>query len=87
MQKRFRVIWLEVSPREAARRMGLSQSDLSRLLNGQFRDVSIERLMRLQVTHHEENSQGRMAAIRPVSRFQSGLHTFIGSNLVSKTMS
>lgn len=31
----------------AAKRMGLSQPDVSRLLNGQFRDVSIERLMRL----------------------------------------
>ena len=32
---------------EAAKRMGLSQPDVSRLLNGQFRDVSVERLMRL----------------------------------------
>lgn len=31
----------------AANRMGLSQPDVSRLLNGQFRDVSVERLMRL----------------------------------------
>ncbi len=31
----------------AAKRMGLSQPDVSRLLKGQFRDVSIERLMRL----------------------------------------
>ena len=31
----------------AARRMGLSQPDVSRLLNGQFRDVSVEHLMRL----------------------------------------
>ena len=31
----------------AAKRMGLSQPDVSRLLNGQFRDVSVERLMRL----------------------------------------
>jgi len=31
----------------AADRMGLSQPDVSRLLNGQFRDVSVERLMRL----------------------------------------
>lgn len=29
----------------AANLMGLSQPDLSRLLNGQFRDVSVERLM------------------------------------------
>jgi predicted XRE-type DNA-binding protein len=31
----------------AAEQMGLSQPDVSRLLNGQFRDVSVERLMRL----------------------------------------
>ena len=31
----------------AAKRMGLSQPDVSRLLSGQFRDVSVERLMRL----------------------------------------
>lgn len=31
----------------AAKSMGLSQPDVSRLLNGQFRDVSVERLMRL----------------------------------------
>ena len=31
----------------AAKRMRLSQPDVSRLLNGQFRDVSVERLMRL----------------------------------------
>lgn len=31
----------------AAIRMGLSQPDVSRLLNGQFRDVSVERLMRM----------------------------------------
>ena len=31
----------------AAKRMGLSQPDVSWLLNGQFRDVSVERLMRL----------------------------------------
>ena len=31
----------------AAKRMGLSQPDVSRLLNGQFRDLSVERLMRL----------------------------------------
>jgi predicted XRE-type DNA-binding protein len=32
---------------EAALRMGLSQPDVSRLLRGQFRDVSVERLMRM----------------------------------------
>jgi predicted XRE-type DNA-binding protein len=31
----------------AAKRMGLSQPDVSRLLKGHFRDVSVERLMRL----------------------------------------
>ena len=31
----------------AAKHMGLSQPDVSRLLNGQFRAVSVERLMRL----------------------------------------
>lgn len=31
----------------AAKRMRLSQPDVSRLLKGQFRDVSVERLMRL----------------------------------------
>jgi predicted XRE-type DNA-binding protein len=31
----------------AAKRMGVSQPDVSRLLNGQFREVSVERLMRL----------------------------------------
>lgn len=32
---------------EAAEQMGLSQPDVSRLLRGQFRDVSVERLMRM----------------------------------------
>lgn len=32
---------------EAAKRMGLSQPDVSRLLRGHFRDVSVERLMRM----------------------------------------
>jgi len=31
----------------AAKYLGLSQPDVSRLLSGQFRDVSVERLMRL----------------------------------------
>jgi predicted XRE-type DNA-binding protein len=31
----------------AAKRTGLSQPDVSRLLSGQFRDISLERLMRL----------------------------------------
>ena len=37
----------ELTQVAAAKRMGLSQPDVSRLLNGQFRDVSVERLMRL----------------------------------------
>ena len=32
---------------EAARLMGLGQPDVSRLLRGQFREVSVERLMRM----------------------------------------
>ncbi len=32
---------------QAAQIMGLSQPDVSRLLKGQFRDVSVERIMRL----------------------------------------
>ena len=32
---------------EAAKRMGLSHPDVSRLLRGQFRDVSVERLLRI----------------------------------------
>ena len=32
---------------EAAQRMGLSQPDVSRLLRGNFREVSVERLMRM----------------------------------------
>lgn len=31
----------------AAKHLGISQPDVSRLLKGQFRDVSVERLMRL----------------------------------------
>lgn len=31
----------------AAKRMGLSQPDVSRLLKGHFRDISVERLMRM----------------------------------------
>jgi predicted XRE-type DNA-binding protein len=37
----------KLSQTEAAKRMGLSQPDVSRLLRGQFREVSIERLMRM----------------------------------------
>ena len=32
---------------QAAQAMGISQPDVSRLLKGQFRDVSVERIMRL----------------------------------------
>jgi len=32
---------------EAARIMGVSQPDVSRMLRGQFRDVSVERIMRM----------------------------------------
>ena len=32
---------------QAAQAMGLSQPDVSRLLKGQFRDVSVERIMRM----------------------------------------
>lgn len=32
---------------EAARVTGISQPDLSRMLKGQFRDVSVERIMRI----------------------------------------
>ena len=37
----------KLTPVAAAKRMGLRQPDVSRLLYGQFRDVSVERLMRL----------------------------------------
>ncbi len=37
----------ELTQAEAAARIGLSQPDVSRLLRGQFRDVSVERLMRM----------------------------------------
>ena len=35
------------SQSEVAKRVGLSQPDVSRLLRGQFRDVSVERLLRI----------------------------------------
>ncbi len=61
---------------EAAKRMGLSQPDVSRLLKGQFRDVSVERLMRLltrlgcdvDITIH---SRGKVAAPRDTIRLQA----------------
>ena len=41
------VIDQKLTQSEAAKRMGISQPDVSRLLRGQFRDVSVERLMRI----------------------------------------
>jgi predicted XRE-type DNA-binding protein len=37
----------KITQTAAAKRMGLSQPDVSRLLKGHFRDMSVERLMRL----------------------------------------
>src|SRR6202021_2842943 len=37
----------ELTQIEAAKIMGLSQPDVSRLLKGQFREISVERIMRL----------------------------------------
>ena len=37
----------ELTQVAAAKLMGLGQPDVSRLLNGQFREMSVERLMRL----------------------------------------
>lgn len=34
---------------QAAQAMGISQPDVSRLLKGQFRDVSVERIMRMLI--------------------------------------
>ena len=39
----------ELTQAEAAKLTGLSQPDISRLLRGQFRDISVERIMRLLV--------------------------------------
>jgi predicted XRE-type DNA-binding protein len=39
-----------LTQREAARLLGLSQPDVSRLLRGRFRDYSVERLLRLLTT-------------------------------------
>ncbi len=38
---------LKLTQTEAARVTGISQPDLSRMLKGQFRDVSVERIMRM----------------------------------------
>ncbi len=61
---------------EAAKRMGLSQPDVSRLLNGQFRDVSVERLMRLLTRLGCDiditiRSHGKAAALRDTIRLQA----------------
>ena len=37
----------KITQTQAAQLMGLSQPDVSRLLKGQFRDVSVERIMRI----------------------------------------
>lgn len=60
----------------AAKRMGLSQPDVSRLLNGQFRDVSVERLMRLLTRLGCDvditiRSHGKAAAPRDTIRLQA----------------
>lgn len=39
-----------LSQSEAAERMGMSQPDVSKMLNGQFRPVSLEKLIRCIVT-------------------------------------
>ncbi len=60
----------------AAKRMGLSQPDVSRLLNGQFRDVSVERLMRLLTrlgcdVHITIRNHGKAAAPGDTIRLQA----------------
>lgn len=59
----------------AGKRMGLSQPDVSRLLNGQFRDVSVERLMRLLTrlgcdVDITVRNRGKAAAPRDTIRLQ-----------------
>ena len=59
----------ELTQIAAGKRMGLSQPDVSRLLNGQFRDISVERLMRLltrlgcdvdiTIHHHRKTARTR----------------------------
>lgn len=60
----------------AAKRMGLSQPDVSRLLNGQFRDISVERLMRLLTRLGCDvditiRNHGKAAAARDTIRLQA----------------
>ncbi len=62
----------------AAKRMGLSQPDVSRLLKGQFRDVSVERLMRLLTRLGCDvditiRSHGKAAAPRDTIRIQAAV--------------
>ena len=56
----------------AAKTAGVSQPDISRILRGQFRDVSVERIMRMltrlgcevDVIVRAQGSVGKVAAIR-----------------------
>lgn len=57
---------------EASRIMGIGQPDVSRLLNGNFRDVSVERLMRfLQALGYEiDIVVRRPGSTRAIQKFQ-----------------
>lgn len=62
----------------AAKVMGLSQPDVSRLLHGQFRDMSVERLMRLLTRLGCDvditiRNHGKPAAPRDTIRLQSAV--------------
>ncbi len=66
----------ELTQIAAAKRMGLSQPDVSRLLNGHFRDVSVERLMRLLTRLGCDvditiRNHGKVAAPRDTIRLQA----------------
>ena len=66
----------ELTQVAAAKVMGLSQPDVSRLLNGQFRDMSVERLMRLLIRLGCDvditiRNRGKPAAPRDTIRLQS----------------
>ncbi len=66
----------ELTQVAAAKRMGLSQPDVSRLLNGQFREVSVERLMRLLTRLGYDvditiRNQGKAATPRDTIRLQA----------------
>jgi len=59
---------------QAARIMGVSQPDVSRMLRGQFRDVSVERIMRMLTKLGCEvdivvKPHGRTAARKPSRQF------------------